>query len=147
MRSASSSLAEGTIKMKKIQIICDKNKKSSNLKKLLLKKIKETGIKGYDTGANLFYSIPELNDIEELFIGDELNPAILAEKVEVIKTAIYKDGRNLQYASENLKTNKEIVEYERTIDVNALQVFDDERQASTIFRPVTKYTFLFKNEY
>ena len=41
-------------------------------------------------------------------------------------------------------TNKEIVEYERTIDVNALQVFDDERQESEIYRPTSKYDVIFK---
>lgn len=44
-------------------------------------------------------------------------------------------------------TNKEIVEYERTIDVNALQVFDDERQESEIYRPTSKYDVIFKNAY
>ncbi len=45
------------------------------------------------------------------------------------------------------QTTKEVVEYERTIDVNLFQVFDDERQASNIFRPVSKYVFLFKNSF
>ena len=45
------------------------------------------------------------------------------------------------------QTTKENVDYERTIDVNLFQVFDDERQASNIFRPVSKYVFLFKNQF
>ena len=45
------------------------------------------------------------------------------------------------------QTEKETVEFDRNVDLSLQQVFDDERQASTIFRPVTKYTFLFKNEY
>ena len=45
------------------------------------------------------------------------------------------------------QTAKENVDYERTIDVNLFQVFDDERQASNIFRPVSKYVFLFKNQF
>jgi hypothetical protein len=45
------------------------------------------------------------------------------------------------------QTEKEIVEFDRNVDLSLQQVFDDERQSSTIFRPVTKYTFLFKNEY
>lgn len=46
-----------------------------------------------------------------------------------------------------IQTAKEIVDYERTIDVNLFQVFDDERQASNVFRPVSKYVFLFKNAF
>ena len=46
-----------------------------------------------------------------------------------------------------IQTTKELVEYERTIDVNLFQVFDDERQASSTFRPVSKYVFLFKNQF
>ena len=45
------------------------------------------------------------------------------------------------------QTEKEIVEFDRNVDLSLQQVFDDERQSSSIFRPVTKYTFLFKNEY
>ena len=43
------------------------------------------------------------------------------------------------------QTEKEIVEFDRNVDLSLQQVFDDERQSSSIFRPVTKYTFLFKN--
>ena len=42
---------------------------------------------------------------------------------------------------------KEFVEYDRSIDVSLPQVFDDERQLSSIFRPTTKYSFIFKNYY
>jgi len=45
------------------------------------------------------------------------------------------------------QTEKEIVEFDRNVDLSLQQVFDDERQSSTIFRPITKYTFIFKNEY
>ena len=45
------------------------------------------------------------------------------------------------------QTEKETVEFDRNVDLSLQQVFDDERQSSTIFRPVTKYTFIFKNEY
>jgi len=45
------------------------------------------------------------------------------------------------------QTAKEFVEYDRAIDVSLPQIFDDERQQSTVFRPTTKYSFIFKNQY
>jgi hypothetical protein len=45
------------------------------------------------------------------------------------------------------QNSKEFVEYDRSIDVTLPQVFDDERQKSNIFRPTTKYAFIFKNQY
>lgn len=42
---------------------------------------------------------------------------------------------------------KEMVEFDRSIDVSLLQVFDEERQSCNIFRPVTKYTVLFENAF
>ena len=45
------------------------------------------------------------------------------------------------------QTSHEQVEYERTIDISLVQVFDDERQASSVFRPTTKFDFIFKNAY
>ena len=56
MRSASSSLAEGTIRMNKIQIISDKNSKSLKIKKSLLKILKNKEIKkkiGFFMGLTL----------------------------------------------------------------------------------------------
>jgi len=44
-------------------------------------------------------------------------------------------------------TNQEQTEYERTVDISLEQVYDDERQASQIFRPATKFTLIFKNQY
>ena len=38
------------------------------------------------------------------------------------------------------QTEKETVEFDRNVDLSLQQVFDDERQASTIFRPVTNKT-------
>jgi hypothetical protein len=43
------------------------------------------------------------------------------------------------------QTSKDLVEYDRSVDLSLITVFDDERQASTIFRPVTKFTLLFEN--
>jgi len=45
------------------------------------------------------------------------------------------------------QTSHEEVEYERTIDISLVQIFDEERQASTVFRPTTKFNFIFKNAY
>ncbi len=43
------------------------------------------------------------------------------------------------------QTSKDLVEYDRSVDLNLVNVFEEERQASTIFRPVTKFTILFEN--
>ena len=43
------------------------------------------------------------------------------------------------------QTNKELIEFDRSVDLNLATVFDEERQLSTIFRPVTKFTLLFEN--
>ena len=40
---------------------------------------------------------------------------------------------------------KEMVEFDRSVDLSLIEVFDQERQDSTIFRPVTKFTILFEN--
>lgn len=39
------------------------------------------------------------------------------------------------------------IEYDRNLNVDLAQVFDDERQSSTIIRPSTKITFITKNAY
>ena len=46
-----------------------------------------------------------------------------------------------------IQQTKENVEFDRVIDVNLEQVFDDERQSSTIFRPTCKFSVIFKNSY
>lgn len=43
------------------------------------------------------------------------------------------------------QTSKDMNEYDRSVDLSLITVFDEERQASTIFRPVTKFTLLFEN--
>lgn len=45
------------------------------------------------------------------------------------------------------ETSKEIIEFDRSIDINLQQVFDQERQNSTTFRPTAKFTLLFLNSY
>ena len=67
MRSASSSLAEGTIKMSKIQIISDKNSRSSNIKKSLIKILKKNEVKN----SSIILSADYLLIDKELLIGIE----------------------------------------------------------------------------
>ena len=45
------------------------------------------------------------------------------------------------------QTTKNLVEFDRVADLNLAQVFDQERQESTTFRPVTKFTILFENAF
>ena len=45
------------------------------------------------------------------------------------------------------QNEKELIEFDRNVDLSLQQVFTDERQLGTIFRPVTKYSIIFKNEY
>lgn len=43
-------------------------------------------------------------------------------------------------------TSKDYVEFDRNVDLSLQNVFNRERQESTIFRPSCKYSFIFKNE-
>jgi len=45
------------------------------------------------------------------------------------------------------QTQKENVEFDRSVNLNLQQVFLDEREKSNVFRPVTKFSFIFQNEY
>lgn len=45
------------------------------------------------------------------------------------------------------QNTKEIVEFDRTVDLSLETVYDNERQTSTIFRPSTKFSVIFKNEF
>jgi hypothetical protein len=45
------------------------------------------------------------------------------------------------------QTSKESVEFDRSNTIDLAQVYENERQASNTFRPVTKITYLFKNTY
>lgn len=48
----------------------------------------------------------------------------------------------------NLEQNtKELVEYDRSVDLSLNTVFDQERESSTLFRPVTKFQVIFSNAY
>lgn len=42
---------------------------------------------------------------------------------------------------------KEIVDFDRVIDLSLETVYDNERQSSTLFRPSTKFMVIFKNEF
>jgi hypothetical protein len=46
-----------------------------------------------------------------------------------------------------VQNSKNLQEFDRSIDVNLAQVFDNERQKSTTFRPVCKFQVLFNNSY
>lgn len=43
------------------------------------------------------------------------------------------------------QSGKNIVEYDRSVDLSLVTIFDQERQESTKFRPVTKFNLLFEN--
>lgn len=43
--------------------------------------------------------------------------------------------------------NQQITEYDRSATINLAQVYDDERQSCTIFRPTFKVTYLYANTY
>lgn len=54
---------------------------------------------------------------------------------------------NLMFNVPLIQTSKENVEFDRNIDISLEQVFDDERQKSSTFRPSCKFSILFKNSY
>jgi hypothetical protein len=43
--------------------------------------------------------------------------------------------------------SQELTEYDRTTTLNLAQIYDNERQESTIFRPTFKITYLYDNTY
>lgn len=65
----------------------------------------------------------------------------------ILGTARFKGGINVDgFLNVPLKQSTKLLnEYDRSIDVNLEDLFDEERQQSTIFRPVAKYTILFEN--
>jgi len=67
----------------------------------------------------------------------------------VLSKLRYKSSPELSYGI-NLpfvQTTNQMIEYDRTSNISLAQVYDDERQKSTIFRPVGKFSILFKNSY
>ena len=54
---------------------------------------------------------------------------------------------NLFFQVPFVQNTKEMVEFDRSVDIGLEQLYDDERQNSDIFRPIGKFTLLFKNSY
>ena len=61
----------------------------------------------------------------------------------------YKSAVDVDYSLKVpfIQTGKELTEYDRSVDIDLQTVFDKERQKSQIFRPSTKFSFIFKNSY
>ena len=43
-----------------------------------------------------------------------------------------------------VQTQSEVIQYDRTVNVNLATLFDDERQKSTTFRPTLKFSYLYE---
>ena len=71
------------------------------------------------------------------------------DNIVVLGSLRYKSASNttLGYKIPFVQTVKENIEFDRSINISLAQVFDNERQKSTIFRPVAKFSILFKNSY
>jgi hypothetical protein len=54
---------------------------------------------------------------------------------------------NLSIPTPLVQTAKTLQEFDRSIDINLAQLFKDEREKSTIFRPVCKFALIFDNAY
>lgn len=67
----------------------------------------------------------------------------------VLGSLRYKSAPNTDFSIKLplVQNSKEIVEYDRISNVDLQQVYDDERQASTLFRPACKFILIFKNSY
>jgi hypothetical protein len=67
----------------------------------------------------------------------------------VLGTMRYKSAPELSYALQIpfVQNSKEIIEFDRNVNLSLAQVFDDERQKSTTFRPTGKFAIIFKNAY
>ena len=44
-----------------------------------------------------------------------------------------------------VQTQSEVIQYDRTVNVNLATLFDEERQKSTTFRPTVKFSYLYQN--
>ena len=71
------------------------------------------------------------------------------ETIIVLSKLRYKSSPELSYAIKIpfVQTTNQIIEYDRSSNISLAQVYDDERQASSIFRPVGDFSILFKNSY
>ena len=54
---------------------------------------------------------------------------------------------NLSIPTPLVQTAKTLQEFDRSIDINLAQLFHDEREKSTVFRPVCKFDLIFDNAY
>ena len=54
---------------------------------------------------------------------------------------------NLSIPTPLVQRSKNLQEFDRSIDINLAQIFDDERQKSTVFRPTCKFQLLYYNSY
>jgi len=54
---------------------------------------------------------------------------------------------NLSIPTPLVQTAKTLQEFDRSIDINLAQLFHDEREKSTVFRPVCKFALIFDNAY
>jgi hypothetical protein len=59
----------------------------------------------------------------------------------------YKSAPNtdISLQTEILQTQSEIIDYDRTVSLNLVTVFDGERQKSTSFRPTIKISYIYEN--
>lgn len=76
----------------------------------------------------------------------------MSERIEnrvVLGSLRYKSAPdlNLLFKVPLVQTYKENVEFDRNISIDLQQIYDDERQSSTIFRPISKMSLLFNNVY
>jgi hypothetical protein len=67
----------------------------------------------------------------------------------ILGTLRYKSSpeTTLSFPIPFVQTAKENIEFDRNINISLAQVFDDERQASSTFRPTGKFSILFSNSY
>ena len=60
----------------------------------------------------------------------------------------YKSAPNtdISLQAELLQTQSEVIDYDRTVSLNLVTVFDGERQKSTSFRPTIKISYIYEND-
>lgn len=65
----------------------------------------------------------------------------------VLGSLRYKSAPNINFLFQVplVQTVKENIEFDRTVSINLQQLYDDERQSSTTFRPISKLSLLFDN--
>ena len=59
----------------------------------------------------------------------------------------YKSAPNtdISLQAELLQTQSEVIDYDRTVSLNLVNVFDGERQKSTSFRSTIKISYIYEN--